>query len=178
MARLAKDYRKRVIPKLKEEFGYKNPHEIPRLEKVVLNMGVGEAVQNSKAIDTALEDMTRISGQKPVIRRARKSIANFKLRDGMPIGVSVTLRGTRMYEFVDRLVNVALPRVRDFRGIPKNSFDGRGNYSLGVAEQIIFPEIDLDKSQIRGLSITCVTSANTNDEGRALLKGLGFPFKH
>ena len=140
-------------------------------------MGVGEAVQNAKLIDAAAADMARIAGQKPVIRRARKSIANFKLREGLPIGVSVTLRGAQMYEFVDRLVSVALPRVRDFRGIPRNAFDGRGNYSLGLNEQIIFPEIDIEKSTVRGLSITFVTTANTNKEGEALLEYLGMPFR-
>lgn len=175
--RIQKKYQEEVVPKLQAQFGYANVHEIPRLERVVLNMGVGEAVQNSKAIDAAAADLALISGQKPVIRRAKKSIANFKLRENQPIGVSVTLRKQRMYEFVDRLVTVALPRVRDFRGIPRNAFDGRGNYSLGLTEQIIFPEIDIDKSTIRGLSVTFVTSAKNNDEGRALLEHMGFPFR-
>jgi large subunit ribosomal protein L5 len=171
-------YRKEVVAKLQERFSYKNPNEIPKLEKVVINMGLGEVVTNSKAIDGALSDLAAITGQKPVVRRARKSIANFKLRQGMPIGISVTLRQDRMFEFVDRLVAVALPRVRDFRGIPKNSFDGRGNYSMGLAEQIIFPEIDIDKSTIRGMGITFVTTAKTDEEGKALLEFLGFPFRH
>lgn len=177
MARLQVTYKETIVPKLREQFGYKNINEVPRLVKVVLNMGVGEAVQNAKLIDAAAADMARIAGQKPVIRRARKSIANFKLREGLPIGVSVTLRGAQMYEFVDRLVSVALPRVRDFRGIPRNAFDGRGNYSLGLNEQIIFPEIDIEKSTVRGLSITFVTTANTNKEGEALLEYLGMPFR-
>ena len=141
-------------------------------------MGLGEAVQNPKIVESALSDLALITGQKPVVRKAKKSIANFKLREGMPIGASVTLRRNQMYEFVDRLVNVALPRVRDFRGIPKNSFDGRGNYSLGINEQIIFPEIDLDKTRLRGLSVTFVTTATNNEEGKELLAQLGFPFRH
>jgi len=176
-SRLEEKYQQEVVPKLKEEFGYKNVHEIPRLEKVVLNMGVGEAVQNSKAIDAAVADLTMIAAQKPTIRKAKKSIANFKLREGMPIGAAVTLRRRRMYEFVDRLVNIALPRVRDFRGITKNSFDGRGNFALGIQEQFVFPEIDLDKTTIRGLNIAFVTSARNDEEGRALLRYLGFPLK-
>ncbi len=177
-ARLREKYDKEVIPALQSQFNFSNPHQIPKLEKIIINAGVGEAIQNSKALDLAINDLTLISGQKPLTRRARKSIANFKLREGMPIGAKVTLRRTRMYEFLDRLLNVALPRVRDFRGIPKNSFDGKGNYSLGIKEQIIFPEIDLDKTQLRGLSITFVTSAKTDDEGRALLKEFGFPFRN
>ena len=177
MARLREKYKANVVPSLKEKFGYKNPTQIPRLEKVVLNMGLGEAVQNAKVLESALSDLTLIAGQKPVVRRAKKSIAAFKLREGMPIGASVTLRRERMYEFVDRLISVALPRVRDFRGISRKAFDGRGNYSLGIQEQIIFPEINLDKTQIRGLSVTFVTSANTNVEGEALLENLGMPFR-
>ena len=177
MARLAETYKTEVVPHLKEQFGYANPMEVPRLEKVVINMGIGEAVQNAKVVDAAVKDLAAIAGQQPVIRRARKSIANFKLREGMPIGASVTLRRERMYEFVDRLISIALPRVRDFRGISRKSFDGRGNYSVGVAEQIIFPEIDLEKTSIRGLSITFVTSAKSDDEGRALLEKMGFPFR-
>lgn len=178
MARLREKYLKEVAPKLREQFGYTNVHRIPRLEKVILNMGVGrEAVQNSKVVDAASDDLTRIAGQKPVVRRAKKSIANFKLRQGMPVGVSVTLRGDRMYEFVDRFVTVALPRVRDFKGIPGTSFDGRGNYSLGLAEQIIFPEVDIEKTSIRGLNVSFVTSAENDGEGRALLEQLGFPFR-
>jgi len=176
-ARLQQTYRSEVIGKLQERFGYKNVNQVPRLEKIVLNMGVGEATTNSKAIDAAVADLTLISGQKPSIRRARKAIANFKLREGLPIGVAVTLRRDRMYEFLDRLVTVALPRVRDFRGVSKTAFDGRGNYSLGLTEQIIFPEIDMEKTEIRGLSITFVTTANTNEEAKALLEGFGFPFR-
>ncbi len=176
-ARLQEYYAKEVFPKLKDEFKYSNPHMVPRLKKITINMGLGEAVQNAKVVDSALDDLTRIAGQKPVVRRARKSIANFKLREGMPIGASVTLRKERMYEFLDRLITIALPRVRDFRGIPKNSFDGNGNYSLGIAEQIIFPEIDLDKTSLRGLSISFVTSARNDEEGRSLLKHFGMPFR-
>lgn len=175
--RLKQKYIDEIVPAMKEQFSYGNCHEIPKIEKIVLNMGVGEAIQNAKAMENAVSDLTRISGQKPVIRRAKKSIANFKLREGMPIGVSVTLRGDRMYEFLDRLLNVALPRVRDFRGIPRNAFDGRGNYSLGIIEQMIFPEIDIDKSQAHGLSATFVTTAKTDDEGRVLFEKFGFPFR-
>ena len=175
--RLKEKYVKEIHAELKQELGFSNPQQVPKLEKVVLNMGIGEAVLNAKVIDTAVSDLARIAGQQPVVRRAKKSIANFKLREGMPIGASVTLRGTRMYEFIDRLVNVALPRVRDFRGIPASAFDGRGNYSLGIAEQIIFPEIDLDKSQVRGLNVTIVTSAKNNKEAAALLEKFGFPFR-
>jgi large subunit ribosomal protein L5 len=177
MARLLETYKKEIAPALKTQFGYTNFHRIPALEKIVINMGVGEAVQNAKIIESAVADLTLISGQKPVIRKAKKSIANFKLREGQPIGVSVTLRKHMMYEFLDRFINVALPRVRDFRGIPKNSFDGCGNYSMGLNEQIIFPEINLDKTQLRGLSITFVTTAKNNPEGKALLEKLGLPFR-
>ncbi len=178
MTRLKEKYQNEIASALKEQFSYGNVHEIPRLEKVVLNMGVGEAVTNSKSIEGAVADMTKIAGQKPTIRKAKKAIANFKLRAGLPIGVSVTLRRERMYEFVDRLISVALPRVRDFRGIPKNAFDGRGNYSLGLSEQIIFPEIDVEKvDSVRGLNVTFVTSAKTNEEGKALLQQLGLPFR-
>ena len=177
MKPLAQKYKDEIVPKLQEKFSYRNINQVPSLKKIVINMGVGEAVQNPKAIEAAVDDLTAIAGQKAVVRRARKSIANFKLREGMPIGVSVTLRATRMYEFADRLVNIGLPRVRDFRGISRNGFDGRGNYSLGIQEQSIFPEIDLDKSKIRGLSITVVTSAKTNKEGEALLEYMGFPFR-
>ncbi len=170
-------YKNEIVGKLKERFSYSNPFQVPKLEKVVLNMGLGAATVNPKLIDTAVADLTAISGQKPVIRKAKKSIANFKLREGVPIGVSVTLRKKRMYEFVDRLITIALPRVRDFRGIPANSFDGNGNYSLGISEQIIFPEIDLEKTQLRGLSVTFVTSAKTDEEGKALLEEMGFPFR-
>jgi len=173
-ARLKERYRKEILPQLKEEGGYKNVHEVPRLEKVVLNMGVGEGVQNSKLVDEAVEDLTRIAGQRATLRRARKSIANFKLREGMPIGAAVTLRNDQMYEFVDRLVTVALPRVRDFRGVSRKSFDGRGNYSMGITEHLIFPEIETDK--VKGLSATFVTSAKTNKEAELLLEKFGFPF--
>lgn len=176
-ARLQNFYQEKVTAKLREQFSYTNVMEIPRLEKIVINIGVGEATQNPKVVDAAVDDLTRITGQKPVVRRAKKSIANFKLREGIPIGVSVTLRRDRMYEFLDRLITIALPRVRDFRGIPRNSFDGRGNYSLGLAEQIIFPEIDIEKSTIRGMSVTFVTSARTDKEGEALLEAFGFPFR-
>lgn len=177
MIRFREKYTEKVVPQLQERFQYKNVHQIPKLEKVVINMGVGEAVQNAKAIETAVDDLTKISGQKPVIRKAKKSIANFKLREGVPIGVSVTLRSSMMYEFLDRLVSIALPRVRDFRGIPRTSFDGRGNYSLGINEQIIFPEIDLEKTTLRGMSISFVTTAPTDQEGEALLELMGFPFR-
>ncbi len=177
LTRLQETYRKEVVPKLSKQFGYKNVLQVPRLEKIVLNMGVGEAVVDGKAIDGAVDDLTRITGQKPVIRKARKSIANFKLREGQAIGASVTLRRAKMYEFFDRLVSIGLPRVRDFRGISRSSFDGRGNYSLGLVEQIIFPEIDLDKTKIRGLNISFVTTANTNEEGLALLEYMGLPFR-
>ena len=175
--RLREKYSSDIVPMMREQFAYKNVNQVPKLKKVVLNIGLGEAVQNPKSVDSVLSDLERIAGQKAIVRRARKSIANFKLREGMPIGASVTLRGDRMYEFVDRLVTVALPRVRDFRGIARKAFDGRGNYSLGITEQIIFPEIDLDKSQIRGLGVTFITSANTNEEGEALLEKMGFPFR-
>ena len=176
--RLKERYLKEIAPKLLTELGYANVHQVPRLEKVVLNMGVGSAVQDPKQLEAAMADMVIISGQKPVITRAKKSIASFKLRQGMPIGVKVTLRGERMWEFTDRLLATALPRIRDFRGISAASFDGRGNYSLGVTEQLIFPEIEYDKvDRTRGMDITFVTTANTDDEARALLTELGFPFK-
>lgn len=171
-------YRNEVAPKLKEQFQYKSVMQIPRLEKVVINCGVGEGVVNSKAIEHVVYAVTQISGQKPVVTRAKKSIASFKLREGMPIGVKVTLRGDRMYDFVDRLFAVALPRVRDFRGTPVKGFDGRGNYTLGLKEQIVFPEVDLDKlDKVRGMDITFVTTATNNDEGKALLEHLGMPFR-
>ncbi len=179
MARLKEEYQNRVKPALIKELGYKNPMEVPQITKIVINMGCGEAAQNRKLLDGALADMATISGQKPVVTKARKSIANFKLRDGMPVGCRVTLRGDRMWEFFDRLVNIALPRIRDFRGISPKAFDGRGNYTLGVKEQIIFPEIDYDKiDKIRGMDITICTSAKTNDEGRALLKQFHMPFRN
>ncbi len=178
MGALKEKYLNECIPALKEEFGYKNTMQIPQVTKVVLNMGLGEAVQNPKIVDGAADELGRIAGQKAIIRKAKKSIATFKLREGMPIGCSVTLRGERMYDFFSKLVNIALPRVRDFRGLSPKGFDGRGNYSMGVTEQIIFPEIDYDKiDKIKGLNITIVTSANTNEEGRALLAGMGMPFK-
>jgi large subunit ribosomal protein L5 len=171
-------YQKEILPALKTDGGYENIMQVPKVTKIVINMGVGEATQNSKAMDGAITDMTIIAGQKPIIRRAKKSIAGFKLRENMPVGVKVTLRGARMYEFLDRLLSTALPRIRDFRGLSPKSFDGRGNYSFGVTEQLIFPEIDYDKiDKLRGMDITIVTSANTDDEGRALLKKFGFPFK-
>ena len=177
MARLKEKYAEEIGKALMEKFSYKNVMQLPKLEKVVLNMGLGEAIANAKALDSAIGDMTIISGQKPVVTRAKKSIAGFKLREGMPIGVKVTLRGDRMYEFVDRLVSIALPRVRDFRGVSPKSFDGRGNYTLGVKEQLIFPEIDYDKvDKIRGMDITIVTSASSDEEARELLKLLGMPF--
>ena len=177
MARLKEHYNKVVKPKLIEDFSYENPMQAPRLEKVVLNMGVGEAIQDSKKLTAAVQELTAISGQKPVVNKAKKSIAAFKLREGMSIGTKVTLRRDRMYEFVDRLVNIALPRVRDFRGLSPNAFDGRGNYSLGIKEQIVFPEIDYDRvDDIRGLDIVIVTTAKTDHEARALLKGFDFPF--
>jgi large subunit ribosomal protein L5 len=177
-ARLSEKYRNDVVPLLMQELGYANVNQVPRLEKVVLNMGLGEAIQNAKIMDSAVVEMTAISGQKPVVTKARKAIANFKLRENMPIGCMVTLRGTRMYEFLDRLMSLALPRVRDFRGVSDRAFDGRGNYSLGVREQIIFPEIDLDKvDKVRGLTVSIVTTANTDAEGKALLRALGMPFR-
>jgi large subunit ribosomal protein L5 len=178
MARLRDKYRSDVIPRLMQELGYTNVNQVPRLEKVVLNMGLGEAIQNAKAMDSAVAELTAIAGQKPVVTKARKAIANFKLREGMAIGCMVTLRGARMYEFLDRLMNLALPRVRDFRGVSDRAFDGRGNYSLGVREQIIFPEIDLDKiDKVRGLTVSIVTTAATDAEGKALLHALGMPFR-
>jgi large subunit ribosomal protein L5 len=176
--RLQTYYRDVVVPKLKEEFGYTNPLTVPRLDKIVLNMGVGEAVADSKKVQSAAEDLARIAGQKPVITRARTSIATFKLREGMPIGAKVTLRKQRMFEFLDRLVTVALPRVRDFRGLNAKSFDGRGNFALGLKEHIIFPEIDYDKvDQIWGMDIIVCTTAQSDDEARALLGALNFPFR-
>ncbi len=178
MARLKEIYKNTIAPALKDEFGYTNPMQIPAVTKIVVNMGCGEASQNSKLIEGALSDMTAITGQKPVVTRARKSIANFKLRDDMPVGCRVTLRGDQMWEFLDRLVNVALPRIRDFKGVSPKSFDGRGNYTLGIKEQIIFPEIEYDKvDKVRGMDVTICTSANTNDEGRALLKQFSMPFR-
>ncbi|HHW54473.1 MAG: 50S ribosomal protein L5 [bacterium] len=175
---LRERYQKEVVPAMIQRFGYKNIMEVPRLEKVVVNMGVGEAIQNPKLLDAAVNDLSVITGQKPIITRAKKSIANFKLRAGMPIGCKVTLRGQRMYDFLEKLFNVALPRVRDFRGVSPRSFDGRGNYSLGVREQLIFPEIDYDQvEKIRGLDIVIVTSAKNDEEARELLRLLGIPFR-
>jgi large subunit ribosomal protein L5 len=179
MSRLKAYYKEEVVPALIKAFDYKNPMEVPRLVKIVVNMGLGEAVQNVKVLDRAVEEMTMIVGQKPVITKARKSIATFKLRQGMSIGCCVTLRRERMFEFLDRLVNVALPRVRDFRGISVKSFDGRGNFALGLKEQIIFPEIEYDKvEKVRGMNIAIVTTAKTDDEARQLLKLMGMPFKN
>lgn len=178
MERFSERYRNQAVPALMKEFNYQNPMQIPQLKKIVLNCGVGEATQNSKAMEYVVYALTQISGQKPVVRKAKKSIANFKVRAGMPIGCSVTLRRTQMEDFFDRLVWVALPRVKDFRGMPRRGFDGRGSYTVGLKEQIVFPEIDIDKlDKIRGMNITFVTSAKTDEEGRALLRELGFPFR-
>ncbi len=178
MARLRDQYKKEVVPKLQQQFNYKNVMEVPRIQKITLNMGVGEASKDKKIMDHAVADMTAISGQKPVVTMSRKSIAGFKIRDNWPIGCKVTLRGERMYEFLDRLIAVAIPRIRDFRGLNGRSFDGRGNYSMGVKEQIIFPEIDYDKiDTIRGMDITITTTAKTNEESKALLLAFGFPLK-
>ncbi len=178
MARLHDLYKQEIVPRLMERFNYKNVMQAPKVDRVVINIGVGEAIQNSKALDGAVNDLSTISGQKPVITKAKKSIAGFKLREGMPIGCKVTLRGERMYEFLDRLINLSLPRVRDFRGVSPQAFDGRGNYSLGIKEQTIFPEIYYDRiDKIRGLEVVIVTTAKTDEEGRELLKGLGMPFR-
>lgn len=176
-ARMQDFYSQTVKPQLMQQFGYKNPFQVPRLEKIVINMGVGETTTDIKKMDAAIADLTAITGQKPLMVRSKKAIANFKLRKGLPIGCKVTLRGTRMYEFLDRLVNIALPRVRDFRGLSGKSFDGKGNYALGLKEQIVFPEINYDKiDTIRGMDIIIVTTAKTNDEAKALLKGFNMPF--
>ena len=178
MPRLKDTYRKSIMPQLQKEFGYANPHEVPRLEKIVVNVGMGEAIDNPKRLDSAVEELAAITGQRPVVTKAKKAIANFKLRKGLPIGCMVTLRGDRMYEFLDRLVNVALPRVRDFKGVSDKSFDGRGNYSLGIREQIIFPEVDIDKiDKVKGLTVNICTTAKNDAEGRALLAALGVPFR-
>jgi large subunit ribosomal protein L5 len=178
MARLQEHYRNVVVPELTKKFGYKSVMEVPRLQKVVLNMGVGEAVGDKKIMDNAVGDLTKIAGQKPVVTNARKSIATFKIRKGYPVGCMVTLRGQRMYEFLDRLISVAIPRIRDFRGISPRAFDGRGNFSMGVKEQIIFPEIEYDKiDALRGMNITIATTAKTDEEARALLSGFQFPFR-
>lgn len=177
-ARLRARFERDVLPALIKDMAYRNRMQVPRLDKIVINVGVGEAIQNAKVLDAAVEELATITGQKPVVTRARKAIANFKLREGMPIGCVVTLRGERMYDFFDRLVNVALPRVRDFKGVSDRSFDGRGNYSLGIREQIIFPEIDLDKvDKVRGLTVCINTTARTDAEGKALLRALGMPFR-
>ena len=178
MARLKEQYVNEIAPALNSKFGYKSVMQIPKLDKIVINVGAGEAKDNAKVIDSISGDLAKITGQKPIVCRAKKSVANFKLREGMPIGVKVTLRGEKMWEFMDRLFNVALPRVRDFRGINPNSFDGRGNYSIGIKEQLIFPEIEYDKiDKVRGMDVCFVTTANTDEEGRELLKLMGAPFE-
>ncbi len=178
MARLKEKYVNETVAKLKEKFSYKNIMQVPKLEKIVINMGLGEAIQNPKAIDAAVGDLSLITGQKPVVTRAKKSIAGFKLREGMPIGVKVTLRGERMFEFADKLFNIALPRVRDFRGVSGKAFDGRGNYTLGIREQLMFPEIEYDKvDKVRGMDIVFVTSARSDEEAKELLAQLGMPFR-
>ena len=177
-ARLQHRYREEIVPKLREEFGYTNPHQVPSVLKVVVNIGMGEATQNSKLLDKAMEELTVITGQKPSLRRAKKSVSNFRLREGQAIGAKVTLRGVRMWEFLDRLLTVALPRVRDFGGVSERAFDGRGNYTLGVQDQTIFPEVDYDAvERVTGMNVTMVTSAGTDTEGRALLRHLGVPFR-
>ncbi|TVQ53618.1 MAG: 50S ribosomal protein L5 [Spirulina sp. DLM2.Bin59] len=176
---LKQRYQDTIVPKLKEQFGYTNIHQVPKVEKITINRGLGEASQNAKALESSLQELATISGQRPVVTRARKAIAGFKIRENMPVGVMVTLRSDRMYAFLDRLISIALPRIRDFRGISPKSFDGRGNYSLGVREQLIFPEIDYDSiDQIRGMDISIVTTATTDEEGRALLKEMGMPFRN
>lgn len=178
MNRLEQKYKETVTPNMMEKFGYKNVMQVPHIDKVVLNIGVGEAIQNAKTLEDAVKELEQITGQKPVITKAKKSIANFKLREGMPIGCKVTLRSTKMYEFLDKLMNISLPRVRDFRGVSDTAFDGRGNYTLGIKEQLIFPEIDYDKvTKVRGMDIVIVTTANTNEEAKALLSEMGMPFK-
>ena len=177
--RLRNKYKAEIVPQLMKDFGFKNVMQVPKLTRIVVNMGLGEAVQNAKLIESATEELTAITGRKPVVTRARKSIAGFKLREGMPIGAMVTLRGEQMYDFLDRLITIALPRTRDFKGISPKAFDGRGNYTLGIREQIIFPEINYDKvERIKGLNVTFVTTAQTDEEGRALLKSLGMPFRN
>ncbi len=176
--RLKRKYKEEIIPSLMKKFGYKNVMQVPRLQKIVVNMGVGEAVENIKALERAMEDLALITGQKPSVRRAKRSEAGFKLRKGMPIGAKVTLRGDRMFDFLDRLISIALPRVRDFKGLSTKSFDGRGNYNFGLEEQVVFPEIDYDKiDKIRGMNITIVTTAKTDEEAKALLEAFGFPFR-
>jgi large subunit ribosomal protein L5 len=176
--KLKEHYKEQVIPHLKKQFGYTNDLQVPRLEKVVINMGIGEVTSSAKAIELGVKDLVTVTGQKPIINKSRKSIATFKIRQGMPVGASVTLRGQRMYDFLSKLINIALPRIRDFRGVPSKSFDGRGNYSLGVKEQLIFPEINYENvDAIRGMDISIVTTARSDQEGRALLEALGMPFK-
>jgi large subunit ribosomal protein L5 len=171
-------YQETIVPKLKEQFGYQNIHQVPKVVKITVNRGLGEASQNAKALESSLSEMATITGQKPVVTRAKKAIAGFKIRQGMPVGVMVTLRSERMYSFLDRLINLALPRIRDFRGISPKSFDGRGNYTLGIREQLIFPEVEYDSiDQIRGMDISIITTAHTDEEGRALLKEMGMPFR-
>lgn len=178
MANLKGKYEAEVVPKLVEQFQYTNVHQVPKLVKVTVNRGLGEAAQNAKALEASLNEIALITGQKPVVTRAKKAIAGFKIREGMPVGIMVTLRASRMYDFLDRLINLSLPRIRDFRGISPKSFDGRGNYTLGLREQLIFPEVDYDKiDQIRGMDISIITTASTDEEGRALLKELGMPFR-
>lgn len=178
MSRLKHHYKTEVVPSLLKRFEYRNVNQVPRLEKIVINMGIGEATQDSKALDSAMQDLALITGQRPVVNRARMSVANFRLREGMPIGCKVTLRGERMYDFLDKLISVALPRIRDFRGISPRSFDGRGNYSLGLREQLIFPEVNYDDiAKIRGMDVTIVTSAKTDEEAAELLRALGMPFR-
>ncbi|HUO99922.1 MAG TPA: 50S ribosomal protein L5 [Gemmatimonadota bacterium] len=178
MTRLQEAYIKSIRPQLMKEFGYRNAHQVPRLEKIVINVGMGEAIDNPKLLDGAVQELAAITGQRPAVTRARKSISNFKLREGMVIGAKVTLRGRRMYEFLDRLVNVSIPRIRDFRGVPTRSFDGRGNYTLGIKEQLIFPEVDYDKvDKVHGMDITIVTTAERDDEALALLAAFGMPFR-
>jgi large subunit ribosomal protein L5 len=176
--KLKTNYQETIVPKLKEQFGYKNIHQVPKVIKVTVNRGLGDASQNAKALESSLSELSIITGQKPVVTRAKKAIAGFKIRQGMPVGVMVTLRGDRMYAFLDRLINLALPRIRDFRGISPNSFDGHGNYSIGIREQLIFPEIEYDRiDQIRGMDISIITTAHNDEEGRALLKEMGMPFR-
>ncbi|AFY85739.1 MULTISPECIES: 50S ribosomal protein L5 [Chroococcidiopsis] len=177
-SKLKSIYQEKIVPQLVEQFQYKNVHQVPKLVKITINRGLGEAAQNAKAMESSLTELATIAGQKPVVTRAKKAIAGFKIRQGMPVGIMVTLRGDRMYAFLDRFVNLALPRIRDFRGISPKSFDGRGNYTLGVREQLIFPEVEYDSiDQIRGMDISIITTANTDEEGRALLKAFGMPFR-
>ncbi|WP_070121483.1 50S ribosomal protein L5 [Bacillus marinisedimentorum] len=178
MNRLKERYQNEIVPSMVDKFNYSSVMEVPKIEKIVINMGVGDAVQNAKALDTAVEELSQIAGQKPVVTKAKKSIAGFRLREGMPIGAKVTLRGERMYDFLDKLISVSLPRVRDFRGVSKKAFDGRGNYTLGVKEQLIFPEIDYDQvNKVRGMDIVIVTTANTDEEAQELLSQVGMPFQ-